>query len=197
MRVSVDSTIRAALVAGAALAFLAACSDDPAAPIPGGGDPENISRVTVTLTPVAGGTAQTSVRVDPDGTQLPQPVGAAQGTLAVTKGTTYNGTITLLNDLDPGNVINITDEVEDEGNFHRFFYTFSCTGVTVSNLNTDTQAPPAPLGTTFQVAVAAAAASTTTCTVRVELRHWESGKGDGTGSNFETDLDITFPVTIS
>ena len=115
MRVSKGHTIRAALVAGTALVFLTACDDDPASPIPGGGDPENISRATVTLTPVGGGTAQVSFRVDPDGTQLPQPVGAAQGTLALTKGTTYNGTIALLNDLNPQNVINITEEVEDEG----------------------------------------------------------------------------------
>jgi hypothetical protein len=182
-----------------AIALVAACSDNPAAPIEGGGDPENISRVTVTLTPVGGGTAVSSVRVDPDGTQLPQPVGAAQGTLSLTKGATYNGAITLLNDVDPNNVVNITTEVHNEADFHRFFYTLSCSGVTVptSSMDVDTQSPPQPVGLTFQVVVAASAATSTNCTLHVELHHFEGAKGDGTGSTFDTDLSLDFPVTIS
>ena len=145
----------------ATIGMLAACGDDPSAPIQGGGDPENISRVTVTLTPTGGGNAVTSVRVDPDGTQLPQAVGPAQGTLSLTKGTTYNGTIALLNDLDPNNVVNISNEVHNEADFHRFFYTFSCSGVSVptSSLDVDTQSPPQPVGLSFQVVVDASAAT--------------------------------------
>jgi hypothetical protein len=185
------------------VAFAAACGDDPAEPIPGAGDPENISRVTISLTPAAGGTAITSVRVDPDGTTLPQPVGAAQGTLTLTKGVTYNGTVALLNDLDTRNVIDITAEVRSEANFHRFFYTFtpaaSCTGVSVpdASLDLDTQATPAPVGLKFQVVVAANAPSTTTCSLHVELHHFETAKGNGLGTTFDTDLSIDFPVTIS
>ena len=191
----IRSTIVTLAAAGATV-FMGACKDTPSEPIPGGGDPENISRVTVTLT--GGGGTQTSVRVDPDGTQLPQPVGAAQGTLALKKGVTYTGTIGLLNDLDPNNVVNITNEVTSEANFHRFFYDVSCGGVAVpvTSLNKDTQTPPQPLGTTFQVVVDAGAASTTSCTLRVQLHHFETNKGDGSGTNFETDLDIDFPVTV-
>jgi hypothetical protein len=183
----------------ASFALLASCKDNPAAPIEGAGDPENISRVTVTLTPVGGGTTVTSVRVDPDGTQLPQPVGAAQGTLSLTKGKTYTGSIALLNDIDPNNVVNITNEVAKESDFHRFFYTFSCGGVTVpvSGLSLDTQTPPQPVGLTFQVVVDATAATTTNCTLHVELHHFEAAKGDGLGSTFDTDLSLDFPVTIS
>lgn len=178
---------------------LGACKDNPAAPIEGAGDPENIVRVTVKLSPVGGGTDQTSVRVDPDGTQLPQPLGAAQGTLALGKGKTYNGSITLLNDLDAQNIVNITNEVNNEANFHRFFYSFTCSGVNVpvSSLNLDTQSPAQPLGLTFQVVVDAAAATTTNCTLHVELHHFEAAKGNGLGSTFDTDLSIDFPVTIS
>lgn len=189
------------------LAFLAACHDNPNKPIPGAGDPENISRVTITLTPVGGGTTVTSVRVDPDGTQLPQPVGAAQGTLALSKNKTYNGTIELLNDLDSRNVIDISDEVRDEANFHRFFYTFSgscITGTTANNINVpvasldqDTQSPAQPLGLAFQVVVPAGAPTTTSCTLHVELHHFEQNKGDGLGTTFDTDLSLDFPVTIS
>jgi hypothetical protein len=189
-----------ALATMTALGTLGACGDDPAGPIQGGGDPENISRVTVTLVPVGGGTTVTSFRVDPDGTQGQQAVGAAQGTLALVKGKTYNGTISLRNDLDPQNVIDISAEVREEANFHRFFYTVSCAGVTVptSSLDLDTQTPTAfPVGLAFQVVVDAGAASTTTCTLHIELHHFEQAKGDGLGTVFDTDLSIDFPITVS
>ena len=181
------------------IVFAGACGDDPTQPIEGAGDPENISRVTVTLTP-SSGAAQTSYRVDPDGTTLPLPVGAAQGTLALVKGMTYTGKITLLNDLDPKNVVDITAEVRKEANFHRFFYSVTCAGVTVpdATLDLDTQSPtPYPVGLTFGLTVASSAATSTSCTLHVELHHFESAKGTGLGSVFDTDLSIDFPVTVN
>jgi|GEM_PF-646374 len=180
------------------IAVAGAC-DNPSEPIAGAGDPENISRVTIRLAPTSGA-AQTSFRVDPDGTTLPLPVGAAQGTLALVKGMTYAGTITLLNDLDPRNVIDITEEVREEANFHRFFYTLTCGGVTVpeAGLDLDTQSPTKyPVGINFQLVVAAGAATSGSCTLNVELRHFETNKGSGLGSVFETDLNISFPVTVN
>jgi hypothetical protein len=190
---------RAGLSAGLALAFIAGCSDNPAKPIEGAGDPENISTVTVKL--VSGSTTVQSVRRDPDGSTLPQPVGAAQGTLTLTKGVTYTGTITLLNDLDPNNVVDITAEVKKENDFHQFFYTFeltgggTCSGISVPASSMDVDSKGLPVGLTFQVAVTAGAASTTSCNMRVNLHHWESG--DKTSTVFDTDLDLTFPLTIS
>jgi hypothetical protein len=151
-----------------ALLTLGACGDDPAEVIPGAGDPENISNVTLTLVPVGGGTTLVSTIRDPDGTQLPQPPGVPSATLALRQGVTYNASIDLLNDLDPDNVVSTTEEIEEEADFHRLFYTFSCTGVTapVASFNQDNQSPAQPLGTTFQVVVAADAPTTTTCQVQ-------------------------------
>lgn len=203
----------AGVLAIAGTVFLLSSCDDPAAPPPGAGDPENISRITITLTPAGGGTAITSSIIDPDGTSLPLPPGAPTATLTLAKGVTYNATITLLNDIDPANVIDITQEVEDEGNFHRFFYVITANAatprsanglpttdatrlITIANLNNDTQTPtPQPLGTTFQVTVAAGALSGATI-LNVQLHHFESAKGDGTGTVFDTDLDVTFPVSV-
>lgn len=204
-------TLVAALVTGAAM--LAACGDDPSSPPPGAGDPENISRVTVTLTPVGGGSAITSEIVDPDGSVLPNPPQPPSATLALTKGVTYNGTITLLNDIQPSNTINITDEVTDEGDFHRFFYTITADTlaardsinlppldntrlVTIGNLNTDTQIPAQPLGVTFTVTVDAAAPSGNT-TLNIQLHHFEQAKGSGLGTVFDTDLEVNFPVSVN
>jgi hypothetical protein len=191
---------RIAAAGGFALTLLGGC-DNPAKPIPGAGDPENISRVTVKLTPAGGGTTQTSFRVDPDGSTLPQPVGAAQGTLALTKGVTYNGTIELKNDLDPNNVVDITAEVEKEKDFHQFVYTFevtgsttACNGISAGNLSLDSNGQPT--GLTYTVTVTAGATSTTTCNMHVVLKHYEGPKSSSS-TVIETDLDMTFPVTIS
>ena len=196
---NVSHILRTRLPLLAVVAVLASCNDNPSQPIPGAGDPENISRVTVSLTPTAGGSAITSVRVDPDGTTLPQDVQPAVGTLALTKGTTYNGTITLLNDIDPQHVIDITAEVSSEANFHRFFYTFTCDGISVpvSSLDLDTQSSPQPVGLHYQVVVSASAPTTSSCNMHVELHHFETDKGDGTGTTFDTDLSLDFPVTIN
>jgi len=179
--------------------LLAACGDNPAGPIPGGGDPENISLVRVVLGPEGGGEALESTRVDPDGAQLPLPPGPATATLALRQGVTYTGHVEILNELDPEAVVNVVEEIEAEANFHRFFYTLSCPGVTVpvASFNVDTQIPPAPLGTTFRLVVAADAPPTGSCTLTIELRHFETNKGDGTGPNFETDLALEFPVSVS
>jgi hypothetical protein len=194
--------------------FAAVSCDDPARPRAGAGDPENISRITITLTPVGGGTAVESFIVDPDGSALPQPPQAPSATLTLAAGVTYDGTITLLNDIDPANVIQITDEVTAEANFHRFFYTITANSATprdaiglptfdasrgittpVANQNTDTQEPPQPFGSTFQVIVAGGAPSGTTI-LNVQLHHFEAAKGDGTGTVFDTDLDVDFPVAV-
>lgn len=202
-----------ALLTIAGALYAASACDDPSAPPPGAGDPENISRITLTFTPVGGGAAITSFILDPDGTSLPQPPNAPSATLMLAKGVTYNVTIELLNDIDPGNVIDITEEVVEEANFHRFFYTITANAatprdaiglpttdgtrqITISNLNTDTQTPtPQPLGTTFQVAVAAGAPGGPT-TLNVQLHHFESAKGTGLGTTFDTDLDVNFPVNV-
>jgi hypothetical protein len=197
---------------GLAVCFAVACGDDPSSPPPGGGDPENISHVTITLTPAGGGAAIVSEVIDPDGTALPQPPQPPSAPLALTQGTTYTGTITLLNDITQP-VIDITAEVTDEANFHRFFYTITADTlaprdsislpqsdatrlVTVSNLNTDTQVPAQPLGTTFTVTVDAAAPQGTT-TLNVQLHHFEQAKGTGLGTTFDTDLELNFPVTVN
>jgi hypothetical protein len=182
-----------------ATTLFTACGDDPSAPPPGGGDPENISRVTITLTPQGGGTAQTSVVVDADGTSGPNDPSPPSATLTLTPGVTYDGTIELLNDIDPDSIIDITDEVGEESAFHRFFYTFGCepdVQSPVESHDLDNQDPPQPLGLTYDVVVAADAAATDDCPLNVQLRHFETDKGDGTGTNFETDLDLDFPVSV-
>lgn len=206
---------RRAMLAGVLVGTLlaAGCGDDPSSPPPGAGDPENVSRITLTLTPVGGGAAITSEIVDSDGTVLPLPPLPPSAVLGLAKGTSYNGTITLLNDIDPSDVIQINDEIEEEADFHRFFYTITADTtaardsislpppdatrlITIGGLNTDNQLPAQPLGTTFTVTVDPAAPTGTT-TLNVQLHHFEAAKGTGLGTVFDTDLEVNFPVSVN
>ncbi len=69
--------------------------------------------------------------------------------------------------------------------------------ISIDNLNTDTQAPPQPLGTTYTVTVDAAAPTTASTTLNVQLHHFEQAKGDGLGTTFDTDLEVNFPVSVN
>jgi hypothetical protein len=202
------------VVAGLGLmGLVAACSDNPAAPPPGAGDPENISLVTITLTPTTTGHAVATAFVrDSDGTTLPKSPTPPSNPLVLDKGVTYDGTIDLKNDIDPNNVVEISDEVFKERDFHRFFYTITNdTTAARDSINippTDAAAkvdiPLSSLsldslgnvfGATFQVVVDPAAPSGTTI-LNAQLHHFEQDKGTGLGTTFDTDLELNFPVTV-
>jgi hypothetical protein len=202
-----------AIAAITAAALIAACSDNPAAPPPGAGDPENISLVTITLTPTTSGhTVATAFVRDSDGTTLPKSPAPPSQPLALEKGVTYNGTIDLKNDIDPNNVIEISNEVFDERDFHRFFYTITSdtlaardsinippadavakVDVPLSSLSLDSLGNV--FGGTFQVVVDPAAPGGTTV-LNVQLHHFEQDKGTGLGTTFDTDLELNFPVEV-
>jgi hypothetical protein len=204
------------LLAGlAAIITFAACSDNPAAPPPGAGDPENISLVTITLTPTTSGHAVATAFIrDSDGTTLPKSPNPPSGPLVLDKGITYNGTIDLKNDI--GNpVVNISDEVFNERDFHRFFYTITNdttagspprdsinipptdaaakVDIPISSLNLDSLGNV--FGSTFQVIVDPAAPGGSSI-LNAQLHHFEQEKGTGLGTTFDTDLQVNFLVTV-
>jgi hypothetical protein len=202
------------LLAGlAAIITFAACSDNPAAPPPGAGDPENISLVTITLTPTTSGHAVATAFIrDSDGTTLPKSPNPPSGPLVLDKGVTYSGTIDLKNDIDPDSVIAISDEVEEERDFHRFFYTITNdtlaardsinipptdvaakVDVPLSSLNLDSLGNV--FGSTFQVVVDPTAPGGGSI-LNAQLHHFEQEKGTGLGTTFDTDLEVNFPVTV-
>jgi hypothetical protein len=196
-----------------AAAVVGACSDNPAAPPPGAGDPENISLVTITLTPTTSGHAMATAFVrDSDGTTLPKSPNPPSGPLALEKGVTYNGTIDLKNDIDPNNVVEISDEVFEERDFHRFFYTITSDtlgardsinippidaaakiDIPLASLSLDSLGNV--FGGTFQVVVDPSAPGGTTV-LNAQLHHFEQEKGTGLGTTFDTDLELNFPVTV-
>ncbi len=168
---------------------IAGCGDSVTAP---GGEVELISRVTLTLTPSGGGAPIVSYIDDPDGNG-PQPPSAQSGALTFAAGVTFSGAIRFENRLvTPPE--NITEEVEEEANEHRVFYTVTGGGLTVTTTDVDGQGRP--LGLAF---TAVAGATPGTGTLRVVLCHYDDGpkQAQATSCTGDTDIDVTFNYTIA
>lgn len=182
--------------AATALALLAGVSacDDPTGPVDN--EQELITDVTITLTPVGGGTAMVSTIADPDGPGPLSPT-AQTAALTLTPGMTYDGMIQFFDRSDPADVEDITAEVEEEADEHRVFYTLAgLTGVTVPDDSLDEDSMGSPLGLSFQVVVESGASGTGT--IRVVLSHYDDApKGDGSTPSDETDADVSFNVSVS
>ena len=110
--------------------------------------------------------------------------------------TTYNGVITVLNETE-NPAEDITIEVKAEANEHQFFYnattissTFSYAGSNDSNGN--------PLGVNFTVTTGASGTGSYTVTLRHEPNKTAQNVKDGdiTNAGGETDITVTFPITL-
>lgn len=170
----------------AVLVFASSCSsDDPHPPH----QEELITTVIYTLTPIQGGSDIVFIWKDLDGDGSGQPE-ITNGTLAVN--TEYTGAIQFLNELEsPAD--NITNEVEEEGDAHEVFY-LSADGLNLMSTVTDTDNGGNRLGLTTYVQVSAVSSGD----LRIVLRHEPNKPNDGTlsGAGGETDIDVTFTVTI-
>lgn len=198
MRKTVDiRTFRRSMAVSALLPalVLAACDDDPAAPSDEN-EQELITDVTIRLTPVGGGASIESTITDPDGLGPQAPL-AQSAAIALDPGVTYNGEIEFLDNQDPLNPEDITEEVEEEDDEHRVFYIISgLNGVEVPDTSLDTDGNGFPLGLTYQVVVDAGASGSGS--IRVVLSHYDdNNKGDGSTQSNETDVDVSFDVSVN
>lgn len=156
----------------------------------GPGEEELITRVVVTLT--GDGQTVTATANDPDGDGVNLQIDA----ITLAAGTTYTGTIDLLNDLasDPAEQ-DVSAEVEEEAEQHQFFFTVGggiAGRVTVTITDQDDNGLPVGLHFTVNVSGGGAASGT----LRVILSHFDAQPKDGTTMSDETDVDVTFPVNI-
>jgi hypothetical protein len=187
--------VAAGATALAAALLLAACGDSSTAP---GGENELITRVTLTLTPAAGGTPLTAYIDDADGNG-PQSPSAQVGALALRAGTTYTGTVKFENRL-ASPIEDITEEVEEEANEHRVYYTvaggLAGSGLTITTTDRDPQGRP--LGVTFS-AVAGSGAAGQSGTLRVVLCHYDDRPkvASSTSCQGETDIDVLFSASAT
>jgi hypothetical protein len=176
----------------ALFAFNSCSSDDNAQPV---NEEEVITTVTLTLTPVGGGTAVVLTSRDLDGDGPIAPVVTSIGSLIPT--TTYIGSISLLNELtNPAD--NISLEVEEEGDEHQFFFSAGggLTG-TFTYSDADVNGLPIGLGFTF-TAAANAVSGNLTVILRHDLNKSAAGvaAGDIANAGGETDVEVVFPVNV-
>lgn len=162
--------------------------DDPDIPV----EPEVITTLNYTLTG-GGSTVTLSFQdLDGDGGNTPTITG---GTLAAN--TTYLGSIELLNESNPDDIENITEEIEEEDEEHQFF--FQTTGdISVAYDSEDVDADGNPVGLQNTLATGAAGAGTVTVILRHEPNKGGEGVADGdiTNAGGETDIEVTFDVTV-
>jgi hypothetical protein len=175
----------AALLLAVPLAF-ASCKKDKAEPKPDE-DNEQITTITYELTPTtAGGTVATVTWKDTDGTGGNAPT---IGTLNLRPNTTYTGALALL-DETKSPVARISEEVAEEKDDHMFFFEStpaSLLGIT----RTDRDSKNLEVGLASQVVTTAAG----TGTLKITLRH-QPGTKNGTFAPGDTDVEVTFPVTV-
>lgn len=175
-----------------ALAITSCSSDDDPVPV---NEEEVITTVTVKLTPQGGGDTVTlqSKDLDGDGPKAPE---VTKGTLLAAN-TTYNGEITLLNELeDPAE--NITEEVAEEADEHQFFYNVTGGIASTFSYAGDNDANGNPVGINFTVATGAAGSGNYVFILRHEPNKGASGvkEGDITNAGGETDVQVSFKVEI-
>lgn len=167
---------------------LSACHKDPH----NHNEEELITTVIYNLTPVGGGNEIVMTFKDPDGDGGIAPT-ITGGIL--TQNTLYNGKITLLNESESP-IINITDEVQNEGTSHQFFFSSTILGLTINYADFDKNGKPLGLLSTINTT------SVGQGVIKIVLRHNPdknaSGVASGVISNAggETDIEVSFPVSV-
>ena len=164
---------------------ITACEkEDPVIP----NEEELITTLIYELTPVAGGETITLKFTDLDGEGGNSPV---YETSALAANTVYNGSLTLLNELeDPAE--DITEEVEEEATEHQFFFMSDATGIEIEFEDEDLDGNPVGIETSLETGTA------TTGTLTIVLRHEPKKPNDGTieDAGGETDIEVTFDIII-
>ena len=173
----------------AVLLLITSCSkDDPEVP----NEEEVITTLRYVLTPNSGGmtVSMTFQDLDGDGGNAPIITG---GELAAN--TTYNGTLTILNETATP-FEDITEEIEEEGVEHQFFFSSSLATLSV-NYN-DFDMNNNPVGLTTAVQTGAPGTGDLTITLRHEPNKNAAGviSGDITNAGGETDIEVTFPISV-
>lgn len=162
--------------------LLTGCDNDDPAPV---NEEEVITTVEVTLTPATGNVV-TLRYFDADGDAgSTQPV-ITGGTLVANL--MYTGTITLLNETESP-AEDVTEEIEEEDEDHLFCFEITSANLEVSYADQDDQGLGIGLRTSWM------AGAPSQGSVTVTLLH-QPGTKNGDCSGGDTDIEVTFPITI-
>lgn len=154
---------------------------------------ELITTLTMTWTPVGGGVPVVFTFRDLDGDGGNPPVIT---TAPLAANAEYDVDITLLDETrSPAG--NITEEVEEEGDEHQFFFQVTA-GLNLSFSYLDSDKNGAPLGLKTRMITGDAGSGTLRVILRHDLNKGGAGvpQGDITNAGGETDIQVDFPVVI-
>jgi len=169
--------------------------------------PELITKATLTFTPAGGGTVVTASASDPDGEGVKDI--EVDGAINLTAGVSYTLSLSLINELAEvtSPEYDITEEVEEEGDEHMFFFAWTGdvfsdpagngnvvnrTGV-VNYQDEDGDGLPIGIVTSWT-----AGATASSGTFRVVLKHQPDLKTETSSADTgETDLDIEFEINVN
>ena len=185
------------------LTFTLNVAEDPNAP-PCENEEEVIDRVTLTFTPVGGGTPVVAVASDPDG---PGPLDLTVGEIRLQESTEYNLGIKVENTIEGED---ITEEILSEAADHLWLFGFTeglfsspagdgnadNRGDQVNYRDSDINGLPLGLSTQWQTACGE---SNVSGSFRIVLKHQPDGLKTA-GSGIETggtDLDLVWPIVVA
>ncbi len=181
-----------------AIVFTGCSDDDPPAPV---NEEEVITTMTITLTPSSGADIILKT-VDMDGEGGNDPIitvdGVETSQVTLATGTTYTGSIELLNESDPDDVEDITEEVADEeADEHQFFYVIG-SGLDVTTTYEDEDGDGKPVGVEFTLTANSVSSGDLTFILLHEPNKTASGVEDGDIENAggETDIEETFSISV-
>lgn len=154
---------------------------------------ELITTLSYTLSPSNGGTPVVLLFKDLDGDGGIPPT-VTGGLLE--SNTIYNGVLDLLNESDSP-AESITDEVNEEGDEHQFFFAKS-SGLDAAIQYVDLDVNGDPLGLKTDFVTGGTSSGTITITLRHEPNKSAAGvaNGDIANAGGETDIEVTFNVEI-
>ena len=176
---------------------LSCSSDDDAQPVPPN-EEEVITKLTYTLISQSEATEIVEFSFEDRDGEGGNPATIINAVLKPS--TTYSGTVTVENTIDPLSVIDITEEVEEEAEDHQFFYTTTAIQVEISydseNDVVDQNNNPVGIRTILRTGL------DTNGSLRVILRHQPDKTAEGLRidnpdmAGGESDIDVTFSVVV-
>lgn len=165
------------------LLIFSSCKDDDVRT----NDQEQITTVTLQLTPVGKGTNVSATYRDVDGPGGQAPVVES---LVLEAQTTYNATVSFYNEAS-GTTRNVTPAISGSSHEHEVFY--FVTGANVNFTKTDLDRNGRPIGLTTTVEAGAPSAGT----VQITLKHQPNLKSNtSTVATGETDIEVVFNTTV-
>lgn len=174
------------------LLLLLACGDDDDPVIPN--EEEVITDLVYVLNSTDNSGGVTLTFSDPDGDGAQPATIVVSDSLAPNK--TYVGLLSVSNRSNPADPEDITGEIEEEGDEHQFFFVVEG-GLDASVEYADADVNGNPLGLLTEVTTGSASDGM----LRIVLRH-EPDKAAGatiddpSAAGGETDIEVTFPVSI-